>query len=84
MDQDGANLNYLQSRSELVLTPRFSPVIESGGAGGDDLRMVITYLSYEKRVPHIYLLDIHSGRRELLGNFPNMTFAPTFPRMAVP
>lgn len=78
MDQDGANTRYLQSRSELVLTPRFSPVIDEMGAGGEEPRMVITYLSYEDMVPHVYLLDIHSGRRELLGDFPNMTFAPRF------
>ena len=28
--------------------------------------------------PQIYLLDIETGRRELLGNFPGMTFAPRF------
>lgn len=78
MDQDGANVKFLQSRSELVLTPRFSPIIDASGGRGEEPRMVITYLSYEDMVPHIYLLDIHSGRRELLGNFPNMTFAPRF------
>ena len=29
-------------------------------------------------VPQVYLLDIETGRRELLGNFPGMTFAPRF------
>ncbi len=78
MDQDGANLEYLQSRSDLVLTPRFSPVIDEGGVRGEDPRMVITYMSWEERTPHVYLYDIHSGQRELLGNFPNMTFSPRF------
>ena len=67
MDQDGANPQFLLSGSDLVLTPRFSPSTQT-----------ITYLSWETSRPQVYLLDIESGRRELLGNFPNMTMAPRF------
>jgi TolB protein len=67
MDQDGANPQYLLGGSEIVLTPRFSPSSQK-----------ITFLSYENIRPQVYLLDIETGRRELLGNFPGMTFAPTF------
>ncbi|MCF3933495.1 Tol-Pal system beta propeller repeat protein TolB [Acuticoccus sp. M5D2P5] len=67
MDQDGANLTYLTDGSNLVLTPRFSPVGQ-----------LVTYMSYEGAQPQVYLLDIETGRRELLGNFDNMTFAPRF------
>nr|WP_245943915.1 Tol-Pal system beta propeller repeat protein TolB [Acuticoccus kandeliae] len=67
MDQDGANLTYLTNGGNLVLTPRFSP------AG-----QMLTYMSYEGAQPQVYLLDIETGRRELLGNFNNMTFAPRF------
>ena len=35
-------------------------------------------MSYESRIPQVYLLDIESGRRELLGTFPAMTLAPRF------
>ena len=67
MDQDGANHKYLTNGSDLVLTPRFSPS-----------RQQITYMSYGRSGPRVYLYDINSGRHEVLGNFPNMTFAPRF------
>jgi Tol biopolymer transport system component len=28
--------------------------------------------------PQVYLLNIETGRREIVGNFPGMTFAPRF------
>lgn len=67
MDQDGANHKYLTSGNELVLTPRFSPTAQE-----------ITYMSYRGGTPKVYLYNIDSGRQELLGNFPGMTFAPRF------
>ena len=67
MDQDGANPQYLLAGSDLVLTPRFSPSSQK-----------ITYMSYENGRPQVYQLDIETGRRELLGDFPGMTFAPRF------
>ena len=65
MDQDGETPIYLLGGSDLVLTPRFSPNSQT-----------IVYLSYEDSNPHVYLLDIETGRRELLGDFPGMTYAP--------
>ncbi|WP_421726637.1 Tol-Pal system beta propeller repeat protein TolB [Bauldia sp.] len=67
MDQDGANVRYLTQGRDLVLTPRFSPSSQE-----------ITYMSYEGGDPRVYLLNIDSGQRELVGNFPGMTFAPRF------
>lgn len=67
MDQDGANPQFLIGGSDIVLTPRFAPNSQK-----------ITFMSYENIRPQVYLLDIETGRRELLGNFPGMTFAPTF------
>lgn len=78
MDQDGANKKILQSRADLVMTPRFSPNVDVDSGRNNDPKLVIAYLSYEKVYPRVYLFDIHSGRRELLGNFPDMSFAPTF------
>ena len=78
MDQDGANAKILQSRADLVLTPRFSPSIGQDETRNNDPKLVIAYMSYEKRIPQVYLYDIHTGNRELLGNFPGMTFAPRF------
>jgi len=68
MDQDGANLRYLSSGQELILTPRFSPT-----------RQEITYMSYGMdNVPRVYLQQIEVAQRELVGTFPNMTIAPRF------
>lgn len=67
MDQDGANHAFLTDGSYLVLTPRFSPTDPE-----------ITYLSYIDDRPRVYLLNIETGRQELLGDFPGMTFAPRF------
>ena len=38
----------------------------------------LTYLSYIGRIPRVYLLDIETGRQEIVGDFPGMTFAPRF------
>ncbi len=67
MDQDGADQRYLSDGGSIVLTPRFSPS-----------RQEITYMSYESGQPQVYLLQIETGQRELVGNFPGMTFAPRF------
>jgi TolB protein len=67
MDQDGANHRFLTDGRALVLTPRFSPTAQE-----------ITYLSYARGVPRVYLFNIDTGQQELLGDFPGMTFAPRF------
>ena len=67
MDQDGANTKYLTLGNELVLTPRFNPT-----------NQMVTYLSYFRNMPRVYLLDIETGMQEVVGNFPGMTFAPRF------
>jgi TolB protein len=67
MDQDGQNHRYLTDEGTLVLTPRFSPTAQE-----------ITYMSYKGGVPRVYVYNIDTGRQEVLGNFPGMTFAPRF------
>lgn len=67
MDQDGANVRFLSNGSDLVLTPRFSPS-----------RQEITYMSFAGGQPRVYLLQLETGQREIVGNFPGMTFAPRF------
>ena len=69
MDQDGAGVRYLTRGDELVLTPRFSP--------SKDVQE-ITYVSYGSRDPRVVLLNIDSNQREVVGNFPGMSFAPRF------
>jgi TolB protein len=35
-------------------------------------------MSYEQGRPRVYLLNIETGQREIVGDFPGMTFAPRF------
>jgi TolB protein len=67
MDQDGANHRFLTDGSYLVLTPRFSPNAQE-----------IVYMSYANNKPRVYLYNIDTGRQQVLGNFPGMTFSPRF------
>ena len=68
MDQDGANNRFLTDGRSLVLTPRFSPNEQT-----------IAYLSYgDGRKPRVYIYDLETGRQEVVGDFPGMTFAPRF------
>lgn len=68
MDQDGANVRFLTNGEDLVLTPRFSPTSQE-----------VTYMSFVPgSQPKVYLLNIETGQREIVGNFPGMTFSPRF------
>ena len=67
MDQDGANVRYLTKGADLVLTPRFSPSTQE-----------ITYMEFGQGDPRVYLFNIETGQREIVGNFPGMSFSPRF------
>ena len=67
MDQDSHNHTYLTDGTSLVLTPRFSPMVQE-----------IAYLDYFNDDPKVYLMNVSTGVSELLGSFPGMTFAPRF------
>ncbi|MBR1648728.1 MAG: Tol-Pal system protein TolB [Alphaproteobacteria bacterium] len=67
MDQDGENHKFLTNGASMALTPRFSPNLQK-----------ITYLSYAGESPRVYMLDIETGRQQLVGQFKGMTFAPVF------
>jgi TolB protein len=67
MDQDGANVRYLTRGDDLVLTPRFSSAPDT-----------ITYMSYGQGDPKVYLMNIETGQREIVSNFPGMSFSPRF------
>ena len=67
MDQDGANVRYLTRGDDLVLTPRFSSAADT-----------ITYMSYSQDDPKVYLINIETGQREIVSNFPGITFSPRF------
>ena len=67
MDQDGANVRYLTSGQDLVVTPRFSPSSQQ-----------LTYMAFGTGDPKVLLLNIETGQRQVVGNFPGMEFAPRF------
>jgi TolB protein len=67
MDQDGANVRYLTRGEDIVLTPRFSPSTQE-----------VTYMSYGQGDPRVLLLNIETNQREVVGDFPGMTFSPRF------
>jgi TolB protein len=68
MDSDGANVRALTNGQDLVVTPRFAPSSQS-----------VAYMSFvQNRDPRVFVLDLGSGKRRSVGNFPGMTFAPRF------
>jgi TolB protein len=67
MDQDGFNPHYLTKGDELAVTPRFSPNSQE-----------VAYMAFGEGDPKVYILNIETGQREVVGNFPGMTFAPRF------
>ncbi len=67
MDQDGGNVKYLTRGDNLVVTPRFSPNAQE-----------IAYMSFGDADPKVLLLNVETGQRETVGNFPGMTFSPRF------
>jgi TolB protein len=67
MDQDGAGVRYLTDGSDLVMTPRFSPSTQE-----------ITYVLSSEGERRVYLFNTETQQREIVGNFPGMTFSPRF------
>jgi TolB protein len=68
MDQDGANVRYLTRGEDLVVTPRFSPS-----------SLDVTYMAMnDDGEPKVLLMNIENSQREVVGNFPGMTFSPRF------
>ncbi len=67
MDQDGGNVKYLTRGDNLVVTPRFSPTAQQ-----------VAYMAFGDADPQVLLLDIETGQRQNVGNFPGMTFSPRF------
>ena len=67
IDQDGANLKYLTDGKIQTTTPVFSNNSQK-----------IAYVTYFNNIPRVYIFDIETGKQELLGNFPGMSFAPRF------
>jgi TolB protein len=67
MDQDGDGARTLTKGNEILLTPRFSPNSQE-----------ITYAAIGTEASRVYIYNIDTGQKEIVGDFPNMSFAPRF------
>jgi len=67
MDQDGANYQCLTDGKHLVLTPRFNPEVQK-----------IVYMSYANGRPRLYLLDLPTGKQEIVGDYEGLNSSPRF------
>ena len=67
MDQDGHGLRYLSDEDSFVMSPHFSPNMQT-----------IVFLSYYNDDPMVWSLDLDTGEQRRLGQFGGMNFAPRF------
>lgn len=67
MDQDGYGMRYLSDENTFVMSPHFSPNMQT-----------IVFLSYYNDDPSVWTLDLDTGAQQRLGNFGGMNFAPRF------
>ena len=54
-------------QGDLLLTPRFSPTSNE-----------VTFMSFGTGVPRVYIYNIDTNQKEIVGDFPNMSFAPRY------
>ena len=67
MDQDGYGMRYLSDKDTFVMSPHFSPNMQSS-----------VFLSYYNDDPMVWTLDLDTGEQRRLGQFGGMNFAPRF------
>ena len=68
MDQDGANVRFLTNGDTSVVTPRYSPVSQD-----------VTFMTQRQgEQPRVQVLNIETGQRQVVGNFPDMSSSPRF------
>ena len=67
MDQDGYGMRYLSDKNTFVMSPHFSPNMQS-----------VVFLSYYNDDPMVWSLDLDTGEQRRLGMFGGMNFSPRF------
>lgn len=67
MDQDGYGMRYLSDENAFVMSPHFSPNMQT-----------IVFLSYYNDDPMVWTLDLDTGEQRRLGQFGGMNFSPRF------
>lgn len=66
-DSDGYNPQTVFSSNEPIMSPAWSPDGK-----------YLAYVSFESRLPAIYMQNIYTGKRELLSDRPGLNGAPAF------
>ena len=67
MDQDGHGMRYLSDEDTFVMSPHFSPNMQT-----------VVFLSFRDDDPMVWTLDLETGEQRRLGQFGGMNFAPRF------
>ncbi len=67
MDQDGYGMRYLSDEKTFVMSPHFSPNMQS-----------VVFLSYRDDDPMVWTFNLDTGEQRRLGQFGGMNFAPRF------
>jgi TolB protein len=67
MDYDGAEVRFLTSGRWMALTPQFNPT-----------RQQLAFVSFEDNRPRVFLFDLQSGARSVVGSFGEMSIGPRF------
>ncbi len=67
MDQDGHGMRYLSDKKTFVMSPHFSPNMQT-----------VVFLSFRDDDPMVWTLDLDTGEQRRLGQFGGMNFAPRF------
>ncbi len=67
MDYDGANNRFLTNGRWMALSPEFNPV-----------RQQLAFVSFEDNRPRVFLFDLATGARQLVGEFGSLSFGPRF------
>ena len=66
-DEDGFNPRPLLTSSQPIMSPSWTP-------NGRD----IAYVSFENQEARIFIQDVHTGKRQVLSQFPGVNGAPAF------
>ena len=67
MDWDGHNNVYLTDGIHMVVTPQIAPNAKE-----------IAYMAYVNKTAHVYVINVHTRKKRLIGHFKGMTFAPRY------
>ena len=68
MDQDGANVRYLTTGDNLVVSPRYSPATQD----------IAYMIQAQGQQPRVQVINLETGSRRVVGDFNDMSSSPRF------